>query len=128
MSDPFIFITHHTIKDGQFEKLEAMSRDFLDFVEANEPRLLGLHAYLDRERGKLTLLQIHPDAESMDFHLQVAGDKIHRAVEIVDNDSVEVYGDPGPVTRGLLDQISAAGVRVNERPDTLGGFVRLGAA
>lgn len=128
MSRPFIFITTHTVKDGRLEELSRLTEEFLEFVRTNEPRLVAIGAYLNDSRDQMTLVQVHPDAESMDFHLQVAADKIHQAFNIVDNDSVHVFGDPGPVARGLLDQISQAGVRVTLQPSRLGGFNRLAAA
>lgn len=127
MSAPLIFITKHTVKDGKLNELERLNREFVDFVEANEPRILALHAYLDSTRAHLTLVQVHPDAASMDFHLQVAGDKIHQAFEVVENDSVEVYGMPGPATRSLLEQIGAAGVQVSVSSNALDGFDRIAA-
>ncbi|MGZ6670556.1 MAG: antibiotic biosynthesis monooxygenase, partial [Solirubrobacteraceae bacterium] len=72
MSDPFIFITTHTVKDGRFEELERLTDEFLGFVQANEPGLLSIGAYLNDDGDRLTLVQVHRDAESMDFHLRIA--------------------------------------------------------
>jgi hypothetical protein len=120
------FITKHTVKDGRLDDLERLNDEFVEFVEASEPRIHALNAYLDDTGTRLTLVQVHPDAASMDFHLQVAADRIHQAFEVVDNDGVEVYGSPGPVTSGLLEQIGSAGVPVSVCPNRLGGFVRSG--
>lgn len=67
------------------------------------------------------------DAESMDSHLEIAADRIHQAFDVVDNDSVTVFGTPGRITRRLLDQIWAAGVQVSVNGGQLGGFSRLSA-
>jgi hypothetical protein len=120
------FITKHTVKDGRLDDLERLNAEFVEFVAANEPRIHGLNAYLDDTRTRLTLVQAHPDAASMDFHLQVAGDRIHQAFEVVDNDGVEVYGSLGPIASGLLEQIGSAGVAVSVSPNRLGGFDRSG--
>lgn len=96
-------------------------------METNEPRLLAINAYLNDDRDRYTLVQIHADSESMDTHLQIAGDRIHQALDVVDNDSVTVFGTPGRITRRLLDQIWAAGVRVTVNSSQLGGFHRLTA-
>ncbi|MGZ4326178.1 MAG: hypothetical protein ACXVHJ_30415, partial [Solirubrobacteraceae bacterium] len=76
----------------------------------------------------LTLVQVHRDAESMDFHLRIAAEKVHEALEVVENDTVDVYGAPGQITRGLLDQIRTTGVRVTINPNPLAGFSRVAAA
>lgn len=128
MSDPFIFITTHTVKDGRFEELERLTDEFLGFVQANEPGLLSIGAYLNDDRDRLTLVQVHRDAESMDFHLRIAAEKVHEALEVVENDTVDVYGAPGQITRRLLDQIRTTGVRVTINPNPLAGFSRVAAA
>jgi hypothetical protein len=120
-----IFITRHAVKPGRHAHLERLTADFLEFVEANEPRMLALDAYLDDAGDMLTLVQVHPDAESMEFHLQVAGDRIHRAFDVVGNDGVEVYGRPGETTRGLLEQIGQAGIPVDVHARRIGGFGRV---
>ena len=127
MSEPFIFITTHTVKDGRLDDLERITSEFVEFVQTNEPRLLAIGAYINDDRDRLTLVQVHPDADSMDFHLQVAGEKIHQAFQVVDNDSVTVLGAPGEITKALLDEIRAAGVRLSIDPSLLGGFNRLRA-
>jgi hypothetical protein len=90
MSQPFIFISDHTIKDARLDDFEALNRRFVEFVEAYEPRILGLHVYMNDERTRISLVQVHPDADSMEFHLQVAGEEIQQAFEVVDNDRVQV--------------------------------------
>jgi quinol monooxygenase YgiN len=128
MSDPFIFITTHTVKDGRLEELERLTDEFLEFVQANEPGLVSIGAYLNDGRDRLTLVQVHRDAESMDFHLRVAGEKIDEALDVVENDSVEVYGAPREITRRLLDQVRTTGVPVTINSHPLAGFNRDAAA
>ncbi|HEX5193860.1 MAG TPA: hypothetical protein VFW09_13740 [Solirubrobacteraceae bacterium] len=128
MSDPFIFITTHTVKNNRLKDLERVTDEFLKFVHTNEPHLLSIGAYLNDDRDRLTLVQVHRNAESMDFHLQIAGEKIHEALDVVENDSVDAYGTPGEITQKLLDQIRATGVRVTINPNPLAGFNRLAAA
>jgi hypothetical protein len=128
MSEPFIFITTHTVKNGRLEDLERLTDEFLTFVHTNEPHLPSIGAYLNDNRDRLTLVQVHRDAESMDFHLRIAGEKIHEALAAVANDSVDVYGTPGEITSGLLDQIRMTGVRVTISPNPLAGFNRVAAA
>lgn len=121
---PFIFVSTHTVKEGKLDDVPAATEEFISFVEANEPRVLGMHAYLDEESRKLTLVQIHPDAESMELHLQVAADRIHQAFELVDNDSVDVYGRPGPIAQRVLDQLRGEGVAVAVEAPLAPGFER----
>jgi peptidoglycan/xylan/chitin deacetylase (PgdA/CDA1 family) len=124
MNAPFIFITTHTVKDGRLEDLEALNAEFVDFVESHEPDIIGLHAYLSEDRTRLTLIQIHPDAASLEHHLRVAGDKIHQAFELVDNERVDAYGSPGETARTLLERLREAGLRVAVNPARMDGLMR----
>lgn len=90
MSQPFIFISTHTIREGKLDDFEELNRSFVEFVEAYEPRLIGLHVYMNDDGTEASLVQIHPDADSMEFHLQLAGAEIQKAFEVVDNDRVQV--------------------------------------
>jgi hypothetical protein len=122
MAEPFIFITNHTIKPGRLDDLLERNDQFIAFVRANEPRILGLHVYLSEDQTQLALVQVHPDAESMEHHLSVAGDQIHQALDVVENQSIQVYGSPASSARRLLEQIQTAGVGVNVMPHQLRGI------
>ena len=80
MSAPFIFIRTHTVKPGQLEAFKEYFADFCDnVVEPNEPRLLSFQAYADPESNQVTVVQIHPDAESMVHHMSVIAQHVtHR--------------------------------------------------
>ena len=43
----------------------------VDFVETNEPRMIAFHMYLDQDGNTLSIVQVHPDSASMEFHMQV---------------------------------------------------------
>jgi hypothetical protein len=126
MNAPLLFLTTHAVKDGRLEDLKALNAEFVDFVERHEPNILALHAYLSEDRSRLTIVQIHPHADSLER--QVAGDKIHQALELVDNERVDVYGTPGETADTLLHQLRTAGVRVTVNPAPIGGFARYAAA
>lgn len=127
MSQPFIFVTSHTIQEDRLDDFAEVQRRFVEFVEAYEPRLIGLHLYSSGDGTRFSLVQIHPDADSMEFHLHMIGAILRQALELVTTDRVQVFGAPGERTRALLEQIADSGVPVSvvERP--LGGFTRAAA-
>ena len=49
---------------------------FVALVEANEPRLIAFHIFVNEDGTQATTIQVHPDAASMAFHMQVIGQKI----------------------------------------------------
>jgi hypothetical protein len=92
-----------------------------EFIEANEPRVIAFEAYLSDDETEVTGVQVHPDADSMAFHMQVAFEKIMEFDQYLDTESVEVYGVPNDVVLGMMKQIgdqfgSAMSMRVRGTP------------
>ena len=90
----------HRIKAGKREGLEHYLRDIGQFVEANEPRILHYGAYISDDGKEATNLQIHPDEDSVMFHMQVAGEKIGDAFQFLEG--TERIGIYGALSEGLL--------------------------
>jgi hypothetical protein len=124
MAAPFVMITTHRIHPDKLEQLAALTAEYTGFVEATEPRLQAHVAYIDAEHAEVSFVQVHPDAESAENHMQVAGPHIARGLELVDTVSVDVYGEPGPAVRHALEANADLGARVSVKPASLGGFVR----
>jgi hypothetical protein len=121
---PFVFITTHRIKTGQYDRFIELSRDFEEFVRANVPDMLDYCTYLDADRGEVSIVQIHRDAASAEHHITVGAEKIGQGIALVETVRVEVYGRPGPVVTQAGAANAAAGAEVSIKPEVLGGFTR----
>jgi hypothetical protein len=100
----------------------------VDFIEANEPRLIAFNEYVNDEGTEVAVVQVHPDAESFEFHMGVVGDRASRAyAETLDaTTGIQVFGAP---TAGILEMLgrqAGGGVQYTVRPHHLGGFTRSG--
>jgi hypothetical protein len=130
MAGPFIFISQSRIKDEKLDDFKRGLREMAEFVEANEPRVVAFEAYLNDDGTEVTGVQIHPDADSMAFHMQVAFAKIMEFDQYLDTESVEVYGVPNDAVLGMMKQISdqfgGAGMSLRVRTNPVGGFTRAG--
>jgi hypothetical protein len=62
MAAPFIFINSFAIKEGKLGDFRQFLQEFLKIIEANEPRLLALNAYVNEDGTEVTFVQVHPDA------------------------------------------------------------------
>jgi hypothetical protein len=120
MPAPFVFITTHRIKPGQFERFIALSRDFEEFLRVNEPDLLGYYAYLDADRSEVSLVQIHRDANSAEHHMNIAAEKIGQGIALTETVRVEVYGNPGPVVGQAGEANAVSDVQVSVKPEVMG--------
>lgn len=66
MTTPFIFIGTHRIKPGKREAFKQYFAHFSsDVVEPAEPRLHSLYGYTAPDSAYVTIVQMHPDADSM---------------------------------------------------------------
>lgn len=102
----------------------------VEFVEQREPRLLSYAFHIDPESSTMTVVAVHPDRTSLQLHLDVGGPEFRKVGEFIELRQIEVYGDPGPILRELLDQKARmlgreAQVVVRDRT---AGFARLGLA
>jgi hypothetical protein len=62
MTAPFIFVATYRIKEGKLEEYEKLWRGLVEFVQANEPRLLAFNTYASEDGTEATTIQVHPDA------------------------------------------------------------------
>ena len=67
MSGPFIFIATNRLKPGKLAAERERVPSLVDFVEANEPRLIAFNEYVNDDGTEVAVVQIHPDADSMAF-------------------------------------------------------------
>ena len=92
---PLIFITTLTLKEGKLEDFKHYSEQMGKFVEENEPRIIHFEQYINEDGTEVTGVQIHPDEDSMAFHMQVAGERMAQAYEFIDSiKSLQIYGEP----------------------------------
>jgi quinol monooxygenase YgiN len=130
MSEPFIFIGTHTIREGKLQDFRKQWLELLEVVEAKEPRLIAFNAYVNESGTELTVVQVHPDADSMLFHMQVARDHISEAYQSVleKTKRIEVYGTPSDQVLEMMRQLAGSGVPLSVKVNHLGGFTRQGLA
>src|SRR4051794_818515 len=126
MSGPFIFIATNRLKEGKLEDERRRVPGLCDFIEENEPRLLGFNEYANEEGTEVGVVQMHPDAESMEFHMGVVQERAERAyAETLEaTTSIQVYGTPSDAILELLRQSAGAGVPLTVKRHHLGGFTR----
>ena len=130
MSEPFIFIGTHTIREGKLEDFMKSCGQLVEVVEANEPRLISFHLYVNEDGTEVTVVQVHPDADSMLFHMQVAREHISEAYQstLDKTERIDVYGKPSDAVLEMFRQLAGSGVPLSVKAHHLGGFTRSSAA
>jgi quinol monooxygenase YgiN len=129
MSEPFVYVGTWTIKPGKLEEARKVLAEHAEFVETNEPRLIAFHVYFDEEGRTASVVQVHPDSASMEFHMQVISEHLSAAFEIIDTILSEQYY--GPMSESLSETLSkweSPDVTVTKMPIYEAGFTRANAA
>jgi quinol monooxygenase YgiN len=81
MSKPFIFIGTHQIAEGKLDEFKRDCQQLVEVVERNEPQLLSFNFYFSEDESEVSVVQVHPDADSMLLHMQLAREHITGAAE-----------------------------------------------
>jgi hypothetical protein len=94
MSDAILYIDISEVREGALDELTAGLKDLVDFIEANEPRLIAYNVYLSADGTRMTVVNVHPDSASLEYHMDVAGPLFRRFVDLVTLSSIRIYGEP----------------------------------
>jgi len=126
MAGPFILIARNRSNPGRLEAEKARVPGLVDFIEAREPRLVAFNEYANEAGTEVAVVQIHPDTDSFEFHMEAVRDRAFRAYqETLDaTTGIEVFGSPTPRIMEMLRQAAGGGVQYRLHLHHLGGFTR----
>src|SRR5436305_182927 len=112
MDAPFIVVRTFKIREGKRESFKEFLREFFKTIEAKEPDLLALNAYVNDAGTEVTFVHIHSDAASMEFHEEVAHEQTKRAhQEFLDaTTSLQVYGKPSDAILAKTKKLAQSGI------------------
>ena len=129
MPGPLIFIATNRLKPGKLDRERERVPGLVEFLEANEPRLIAFNEYLSEAGDEVTVVQVHPDAESMEAHIQIVRARAQEAyAETLDATvRIQVFGEPTAAMLDTLRQQAGTGVAININGEHLGGFTRSAA-
>ena len=126
MSEPLISLDTSLIRDGRLDELKEAVAELVEFVRSNEPRPIAYEVYLDEAGSRMTVVQIHPDSASMEYHMTVAGPAFAGFAELVTLSTLDVYGKPSDelleLLRRKVQMLGDATVIVH---DLQAGFARI---
>jgi hypothetical protein len=94
MANVILYIDVSDVREGALEELKRAMGRLVDFVEANEPRLIAYNVYFSDDGARMTVVSVHPDSASLEHHMEVAGPLFRQFVELVDLSSIHIYGEP----------------------------------
>ena len=128
MSGPFITITSGRVRQGRLAEYRELNAAITALVEEREPRMIAFHVMLSEDGERFTGVQFHPDVQSMEFHVQVAGEVIRKAGELLQVETFTVLGPSNESFDSYMKALADSGIAVQHLPDHLRGFTRSSAA
>ena len=125
MSQPLVYVDTSEVRPGKLGELKAAIQELAEFVEENEPGLISYSVYFAERGDRMSVVHIHADPASLDYHLDVAGPLFQRFSDLVTLSSIHIYGEPSDTALGRLREklrILGAGDVIVHQPHV--GFVR----
>jgi len=94
MSGPLVYIDTSEVREGALDELRRAVDELVAFIEANEPQILAYQVHLSKDGRRMTVLHVHADPASFDFHMEVAGPAFRRFADLLTQESIRIYGEP----------------------------------
>lgn len=94
MSEAIVYMDKSEVRQGALGDLKTAIRELVDFVDANEPQLIAYNVYLSDDGTHVTVMHMHPDSASLEYHMEVAGPAFRKFVDLVTLLSIDIYGKP----------------------------------
>ena len=92
MSQPIVYVDTSTIREGRLDELEVAMKNLAAFVEANMPRVISYAFYLDEGRKEMTVVSVHADSASLEFHMERSDAEFRKFADLIDLSRIAVYG------------------------------------
>jgi hypothetical protein len=128
MGEPFIVVDTSEIREGKREELQRGIEELATFVEANESDPISYQVFFGDDGRRMTVLQIHPDAASMERHMELAGPVFAKFADLVVLRTVDIYGLPSEkVVEQLRKKAELLGTATVTVHDRQAGFARFGS-
>ena len=126
MSKPLIFISRFRVKEGKLEDLKKYYQKILNIIESNQTRMIAFHGFLSEDGTEMTSIQVHPDSESMEYHMQMLkanwDESFSQYSQMVQGTTIDYYGDP-PESAIKMNEISKQELKI--LPIHIAGFMHI---
>jgi hypothetical protein len=102
MPQPLVYVDTSDVREGALAQLKRSIEELTDFVEENEPQLISYNVYFSADGRQMTVIHVHPDSASLDYHLDVAGPRFAKFADLLTLTSIHIYGEPSEKALGQL--------------------------
>ncbi|MFP4634817.1 MAG: hypothetical protein ACLFRD_03055 [Nitriliruptoraceae bacterium] len=127
--EPIVYLDRSRIRPGRFEEVKRAIDEVVAFIDEREPQLLYYGFHLDEAEQRMTVVAVHPDAASVELHLDVGREAFRGFADLIEMEAMEVYGEPSErMLEQMHDKAQALGAATRIITDpAYAGFSRLAA-
>jgi hypothetical protein len=88
--------------------------------------VIAFNEYANEDGSEVAVVQVHPDADSMEFHIEVIRERAASAYgeTLEATTGIQVFGPPSAAVLSMLRQQAGAGIPLSNKANYLGGFTR----
>jgi hypothetical protein len=126
VSGLIVYVDHSDIRAGKLDELKRGMNELAAFVEANEPRTVAYNVYFNEEGTRMTVVHVHPNSASLEFHMRTAGPLFSGVASFITLMAIDIYGEPSSAAveqlRRKAEALGTGEVRVHGRH---AGFTRV---
>jgi hypothetical protein len=128
MAEAIVYVDTSEVREGALEDLKTGIKELVDFVAANEPRIIAYNVYLSDDGTQINVVHMHPDSASLEYHMEVAGPMFGKFADLVTLTSIVIFGRPSEkVLRQLHEKARLLGRGTVTVRELHAGFTRFEA-
>jgi hypothetical protein len=94
MGEPIVLIDRSAVRDGRLDELKVAMTELSDFVASSGTRAIAYDMYLSDDDSQMTVVQIHPDSESVEAQMAAAAHVFAKFRDLLTMQSMDIYGRP----------------------------------
>lgn len=122
---PIVYVDTSTIREAKLRELKHAMQHLAAFVKSHMPRLISYAFYLDEDERQMTVVAVHPDSESLAFHMAEGADEFRKFAPLIELVRIDVYGRVSDEVRERLNEKARAlGQATVTLHDHQAGFAR----
>ena len=104
---PVIYIDRSEVHEAFWDDLKAGVRALVAFVDSHQPQMVTYGVYLDEDTHRMTVISVHPDAASLERHVDMGGPEFKKLAPFLTLKEIEVFGHLGERAAELVRQKGA---------------------
>ena len=101
---PVIYIDRSDVHEERWDDLKAGIRALVAFVERRQPQMTTYAFYLDENTNQMTVVSVHPDAASLERHIEIGRPEFKKLAPYLSLREIEVFGTLSARAVDLLQQ------------------------